>query len=69
MSTFKPKGHEVLHVASMGKHFPIRAITTTVEEANAFMASHPDTSLIACWGELNVIADTYSGATYQARKS
>jgi hypothetical protein len=52
---------EVLWIHSMGKRFQVRAITTTVESANEFMEKHPDTALIACYGQFNIIANTYEG--------
>ena len=45
----------------MGKRFLIRAITDTVDDANAFMAKHPDTALIASFGTLHFIAKRSRG--------
>jgi hypothetical protein len=45
----------------MGKRFQVRAITTTTEEANAYMERTPEAALIACFGEFNVIANQYEG--------
>jgi hypothetical protein len=55
------KAHEQLWVYSMGKRFRVRAITDSVDEANAFMESHRETALIACFGPFNVIANQYAG--------
>ena len=55
------KPDEFLWLYSMGKRFRVRAICTTEDEANEYMEKHSDTSLIACFGPFNVIADTYSG--------
>ena len=52
---------EEVWVHSMGKRFMIRAIADTVEDANKFMESHPETALIACFGPLNIIANQYAG--------
>lgn len=46
---------------SMCKRFRIRAITTTDDEANDFMANHQETALIACFGPFNIIANKYEG--------
>ncbi len=55
------KSHEHLWVTSMSKKFRVRAITTTVDEANDFMETHHDTALIACFGPFNIIANVYEG--------
>lgn len=52
---------EHLWIYSMGKRFRVRAVTTTVDEANDFMENHRDTALIACFGEFNLIANSYEG--------
>lgn len=53
--------NEEVWVHSMGKRFMIRAITDSVDEANAFMEKHSETALIACFGPFNIIANTYAG--------
>ena len=55
------KDSEIVWVYSMGKRFQVRAITTTVDEANKFMEQHTETALIACFGEFNIIANQYAG--------
>jgi len=55
------KDHEDLWIFSMGKRFRVRAVFDSVEEANAYMETHRDTALIACFGPLNIIANTYAG--------
>jgi hypothetical protein len=52
---------EVLWIYSMGKRFQVRAITTSDEQSNAFMNSHRDTALIACYGPFQIIANVYQG--------
>ena len=52
---------EHLWVTSMGKKFRVRAITDSIDEANAFMNSHRETALIACYGPFNLIANKYEG--------
>lgn len=59
--THTAKPGEELWVYSMGKRFMVRAITTTDAEANAFMESHPETALIACFGPFDIIANQYEG--------
>jgi hypothetical protein len=48
--THTAKADEHLWVYSMGKRFRVRAITTTVDEANRYMEVHRETALIACFG-------------------
>ena len=55
------KNAEELWIYSMGKRFQVRAITTTIEEANSYMERHDETALIACFGPFNVIANKYEG--------
>lgn len=55
------KEQDELWIYSMGKRFRVRAIFDTVDAANQFMESHPDATLIACFGPFNVIANTYAG--------
>ena len=52
---------ETLWIYSMGKRFQVRAITTTVDSANAFMDKHPETALIASYGPFHIIANMYAG--------
>jgi len=59
--THQASKDEHLWVTSMGKKFRVRSITTTVAEANAYMESHPDTALIACFGPFNIVANVYEG--------
>lgn len=59
--THQAKQGEILWIYSMGKRFQVRAITTTVEEANIYMENHKSTALIACFGPFCVIADQYAG--------
>ena len=59
--THTAKESEELWIYSMGKRFMVRAITDSVDEANAYMERHTDTALIACFGPFNVIANQYEG--------
>jgi hypothetical protein len=62
------KPHEHVWIESMGKSFRVRAISTTVDEANAFMARHDEAVLIACFGEFNIIANQYEGLRHSDKK-
>jgi hypothetical protein len=55
------KDSEQLWIYSMGKRFRVRAITDTDAEANAFMERHRESTLIACFGPFNIVANTYEG--------
>lgn len=55
------KPYEQLWICSMGKKFRVRAMFTTDEESNAFMATHSETALIAEFGPFRIIANQYSG--------
>lgn len=55
------KEGEEVWTYSMGKRFQIRAIATTVDEANIFMAKHEETALIACFGPYYIVANKYEG--------
>lgn len=55
------KPDENVRIRSMGKHFRIRAIADTDDEANEFCLKHRDTGVIACLGPLIFIADIYEG--------
>ncbi len=58
---FASNDDDLLWVYSMRKRFQVRCITTSDEEANAFMESHPDTGLIAQYGPFRIIANLYAG--------
>lgn len=62
------KTHEDVWVLSMGKRFRIRAITDSVHEANAYMERHTEAALIACIGDLCIIANQYSGIRHFDRE-
>ena len=57
-----PNRDEVkLYTRSMGKLFPITAIFDNDDEANQYMSRKRDEGVIACSGDMVIIASFYSG--------
>jgi hypothetical protein len=59
VAKIKAKKDDVLYVYSMSKKFRVMAIFTTDEEANDYMRKHDGAAVIACYGELIILADRY----------
>lgn len=55
------KNDTVLSVKSMGKVFPVMAVTVTVDAANDFCARHDEAGVMASVGDLVVICSKYAG--------
>jgi len=50
---------EHLYVRSMGKALRVTAIFTTDDEANAYMKRNRDDAVVACIGNLVLLAEKY----------
>jgi hypothetical protein len=59
MAKINAKPTEILYVYSMGRKFRVLAIFTTDAEANAYMVKHEEAAVIACYGELVILASKY----------
>ena len=55
------KENEHLWLYSMGKRFRITAIFTEIEQANDYMATHPDAACIAEFKPFVFLANKYGG--------
>ena len=50
-----------LYVRSMGKAFEVTGLFTSDDEANDWMSRHSDHGVIACAGNLVIVASLYDG--------
>lgn len=54
------KPHEIIHLYSMGKRFPLTAIFDSDEETKAHYKRHPDDVLVACAAGKYFVASQYN---------
>lgn len=52
-------GVNALYAKSMGKYFQVMGLFLNDEDANAFTERNKDTGVIACYGNIIVVADLY----------
>lgn len=55
------KNDTVLFVRSMGKTFPVMAVTVTVDAVDDYCARHDSAAVMASVGGLNILCSVFAG--------